>query len=66
MLVGGAAKVKGMVEFTKDQLSVAARLGVPAGYSGVSDEVERRGIFGCGWSDVDRLYGHFAAGKTDS
>lgn len=40
VLVGGAAKVKGMVEFTKDQLSVAARLGVPAGYSGVSDEVK--------------------------
>ena len=39
ILVGGAAKVKGMVEFTKDQLSVAARLGVPAGYSGASDEV---------------------------
>jgi len=40
VLVGGAAKVKSMVEFTKDQLSVAARLGVPAGYSGVSDEVK--------------------------
>ena len=40
VLVGGAAKVKGMVEFTKDQLSVAARLGVTAGYSGVSDEVK--------------------------
>ena len=40
VLVGGAAKVKGMVEFTKDQLSVAARLGIPAGYSGVSDEVK--------------------------
>ena len=40
ILVGGAAKVKGMVEFTKDQLSVAARLGVPAGYSGASDEVK--------------------------
>ncbi len=40
VLVGGAAKVKGMVGFTKDQLSVAARLGVPAGYSGVSDEVK--------------------------
>ena len=40
VLVGGAAKVKGMVEFTKDQLSVAARLGVPAGYSGASDEVK--------------------------
>ena len=40
VLVGGAAKVKGMIEFTKDQLSVAARLGVPAGYSGVSDEVK--------------------------
>ena len=40
VLVGGAAKVKSMVEFTKDQLSVAARLGIPAGYSGVSDEVK--------------------------
>lgn len=40
VLVGGAAKVKGLVEFAKDQLSVAARLGKPSGYSGASDEVK--------------------------
>ena len=40
ILVGGAAKVKGLVEFTKDQLNVAARLGQPTGYSGISDEVK--------------------------
>ncbi len=40
VLVGGAAKVKGLVEFTKDQLNVAARLGQPTGYSGISDEVK--------------------------
>ena len=40
VLVGGAAKVKGLVEFTKDQLNVASRLGQPTGYSGISDEVK--------------------------
>ena len=40
VLVGGAAKVKGLVEFTKDQLNVAARLGQPTEYSGISDEVK--------------------------
>ena len=40
VLVGGAAKVKGLVEFAKDQLSVAACLGKPSGYSGASDEVK--------------------------
>ena len=40
VLVGGAAKVNRLVEFTKDQLNVAARLGQPTGYSGISDEVK--------------------------
>jgi len=40
VLVGGAAKVKGLVEFTKDQLNVASRLSQPTGYSGISDEVK--------------------------
>ena len=38
VLVGGGAKVKDLVEFAKDSLGVAAKLGVPAGYAGVSDE----------------------------
>ena len=40
VLVGGAAKVKGLVDFAKDQLIVAACLGKPSGYSGASDEVK--------------------------
>ena len=38
VLVGGGAKVKDLVEFAKNSLGVAAKLGVPAGYAGVSDE----------------------------
>lgn len=40
VLVGGGAKIKGIVEFAKKQLGVAARLGKPTGYAGVSDEVK--------------------------
>ena len=39
VLVGGGAKVKGLVEFAKNQLGVAAKIGIPTGYAGVSDEV---------------------------
>ncbi len=38
VLVGGGAKVKDLVEFAKNSLGVAAKLGAPAGYAGVSDE----------------------------
>lgn len=40
VLVGGGAKVKGIVEFAKSQLNVAARVGEPTGYSGMTDEVK--------------------------
>ena len=40
VLVGGGAKVKGIVEFAKSQLNVAARVGEPMGYSGMTDEVK--------------------------
>lgn len=39
VLVGGGAKMSGVVEFAKEHLAVAAKLGVPTGYSGVSDDV---------------------------
>ena len=39
VLVGGGAKVKDLVEFAKNQLGVAAKIGIPTGYAGVSDEV---------------------------
>lgn len=40
VLVGGGAKVRGMVEFAKRSLGLAAKLGMPAGYAGVSDEAK--------------------------
>lgn len=40
VLVGGGAKVKGIVEFAKSQLNVAARVSEPMGYSGMTDEVK--------------------------
>lgn len=40
VLVGGGSKVKGLDEFAKNQLDVAARIGEATGYSGVSEEVK--------------------------
>lgn len=41
VLTGGGAEVSGIVECAKEQLGVAARIGKPTGYSGVSEEAER-------------------------
>lgn len=40
VLVGGTAKLKGLVEYTKNALNLAARLGKPSGYGGVAENVE--------------------------
>lgn len=40
VLVGGGAKVRGIVDFAKEHLAVAARLGKPTGYAGVSEQAE--------------------------
>ena len=40
VLTGGGAKVKGIVDYAKAQLEVAARVGKPAGYAGVSEQAE--------------------------
>lgn len=40
VLAGGGANVRGIVDFAKEQLGVAARVGKPAGYGGVSEQVE--------------------------
>lgn len=39
VLVGGGVKIAGIVPFAKECLGVAAKIGVPAGYAGVSDDV---------------------------
>lgn len=41
VLTGGGAHVQGIVEFAKAQLEVAAKIGMPTGYAGVSEEAER-------------------------
>lgn len=39
VLTGGTANIKGIADFAKDKLSVAARVGKPAGFGGVADNV---------------------------
>ncbi|OYX39720.1 cell division protein FtsA [Candidatus Saccharibacteria bacterium 32-50-10] len=41
VLVGGGANIRGIVEFAKEQLGVAARISKPTGYAGVSEQAER-------------------------
>lgn len=40
VLTGGTANIKGIAEFTKDQLGLAARVGKASGYGGVADDIE--------------------------
>ncbi|PID32936.1 cell division protein FtsA [Candidatus Saccharibacteria bacterium] len=40
VLVGGGSKVKGLVEFAKQQLGVAAKVGQPNGFTGMTEEVK--------------------------
>lgn len=40
VLTGGGAKVTGIVDFAKKQLEVAAKVGQPTGYAGVSEQAE--------------------------
>lgn len=40
VLVGGAAKLKHLSEYTKESLGLAARLGKPSGFGGVADDID--------------------------
>ena len=40
VLVGGGAKLKGIADFAKHQLGLAARLGKPTGFAGVAEQAE--------------------------
>lgn len=40
VLTGGGANTKGLVDFTKEQLGLAARLGKPSEYGGASNEIK--------------------------
>lgn len=40
VLVGGGARLKGLVEYSKQTLELAARIGKPKGFGGVADQLE--------------------------
>lgn len=40
VLTGGTAKMKGIAEYTKERLGLAARVGKPSGYGGVAENIE--------------------------
>lgn len=41
VVVGGTANLKGMAEFAKEHLNVAARIGKATGFAGVADNIEK-------------------------
>lgn len=41
VLTGGTAQLKGIVEYAKEALGLAARIGKPTGYGGVADDIEK-------------------------
>lgn len=41
VLVGGTANLKGIAEFAKEHLGVAARVGKPTGFGGVADNLDK-------------------------
>jgi len=41
VLVGGGSKLKHLTEYTKETLGLAARLGQPAGFGGVADDIDK-------------------------
>jgi len=41
VLTGGGAQLKGIVDYAKQTLGLAARIGKPSGYGGVADNIEK-------------------------
>lgn len=41
VLTGGTAQLKGIVEYAKESLGLAARIGKTSGYGGVADDIEK-------------------------
>jgi cell division protein FtsA len=41
VLTGGTAQLKGIVDYAKEALGLAARVGVPSGYGGVADDIDK-------------------------
>lgn len=41
VITGGTAKLKGIAEYAKEALGLAARVGIPTGYAGVADGIDQ-------------------------
>lgn len=41
VLTGGSARLKGIAEYAKQALGLAARVGTPTGYGGVADDIDK-------------------------
>ena len=41
VLTGGTAQLKGIADYAKESLGLAARIGVPSGYGGVADGIDK-------------------------
>jgi len=41
VLTGGSARLKGIVDYAKEYLGLAARVGKPSGYGGVADDIDK-------------------------
>jgi len=41
VLTGGTAQLKGLAEYTKESLGLAARVGIASGYGGVADNIDK-------------------------
>ncbi len=69
VLTGGAAAMKGIAEFAKAQLGLAARIGKPAGFGGVADHIDEPQFataVGLMLIDADGTRGHVASGQGKS
>jgi cell division protein FtsA len=41
VITGGGAKLKGIADYAKESLGLAARVGIPSGYAGVADGIDQ-------------------------
>lgn len=61
VLVGGGANLKGLVEYAKQSLELAARIGKPRGFGGVAEQLESpefAAAVGLMFSDMQAAEGH--------
>lgn len=63
VLVGGGSKLKGLVDYTKKNLELAARIGKPKGFGGVAEQLEEPEFataVGLMFSDMQNVENHIS------